>query len=70
MPRQTKHGDILVSLTNGQELRTGIRRCNLRIEDEMTGRIVVDVDFTGEQLAAMLGGHVTRLEGAHLAEGS
>lgn len=68
MPHQPQRGDILVSLTNGEQLGTGIRYCNLRIEDEATGEFIVDVDFTGEQLAAMLGGKVTRLTGAQIGE--
>lgn len=69
MPHKPEPGDILISLTNGA-YNDGVRAINLRIEDESTGRFIVNVDLTGEQLAAILGNAVTRVAGARINEGS
>jgi hypothetical protein len=67
MPHAPQPGDVLISLTNGA-YNDGVRAINLRIEDETTGRFVINVDLTGEQLAAILGNAVTRVSGAHFQE--
>lgn len=67
MPHKPEPGDILISLTNGA-YGTGERAINLRIEDESTGRLLVNVDRTGEQFAAILGNVVTRVSGARIGE--
>lgn len=69
MPHKPKPGDVLISLTNGA-YGDGVRAINLRIEDESTGKFLIDVDLTGEQLAAMLGSAVTRASGAKINFGS
>ncbi len=63
MPHQPSPGDVLISLTNGA-YNDGTRLITLRIEDESTGRFIVNVDLTGEQFAAILGNAVTRVSGA------
>jgi hypothetical protein len=68
MPRTPEPGDVLISLTNGAH-NNGVRAINLRIEDESTGRFVINVDLTGEQFAAILGNAVTRVSGARINEG-
>ncbi len=71
MPHKPKPGDVLISLTNGAYGDLAhTRALNLRIEDETTGKFIINVDFTGEQLAAMLGGAVTRVSGAKINFGS
>lgn len=65
MPRRSQPGDVLISLTNGA-YNDGVRAINLRIEDETTGRFIVSVNLTGEQLAAILGNAVTRVSGARI----
>jgi hypothetical protein len=67
MPHQTKPGDVLIAFTNGA-YNDGVRAINLRIEDESTGRFIISVDLTGEQLAAILGNAVTRVSGARINE--
>jgi hypothetical protein len=69
MPHTSQPGDVLISFTNGS-YGDGTRAINLRIEDESTGRFIVNVDLTGEQLAAILGNAVTRVSGARINEGS
>lgn len=65
MPHQPKRGDVLIAWTNGAR-GDGRRVINLRIEDEVTGNFIIDVDMTGELFASILGNAVTRVSGARL----
>lgn len=67
MPHTPNPGDVLISLTNGA-YGSGERLITLRVEDETTGRFIVNVDLTGEQFAAILGNAVTRVSGARINE--
>lgn len=67
MPHAPEPGDVLISLTNGA-YGDGTRLINLRIEDESTGRFLINVDLTGEQFAAILGNAVTRVSGARIGD--
>lgn len=63
MPRTPTPGDILVSLQNGEEMGSGLRRCGLRIEDETSGKLIVDLYFDGPDLTALVSGRSVRLDG-------
>jgi hypothetical protein len=69
VPHKPKPGDVLISMTNGA-YGDGTRAINLWVEDESTGKFIVNVDLTGEQYAAILGGAVTRVSGAKINFGS
>jgi len=63
MPHTPRPGDVLISLTNGEELGSGCRVIGLRIEDELTGRFLVDIDLDGPELTTLIGGRHIRTGG-------
>lgn len=60
--RQTQAGDVLIAFTNGA-YNDGTRAVNLRIEDETTGKFILDVDLTGPEWTTFVGGRHVRKSG-------
>lgn len=66
MPHQPQPGDVLIAFTNGA-YNDGTRAVNLRIEDESTGKFIVDVDMDGPEMTTLVGGRHLR-KGNHLIQ--
>lgn len=70
MPHDPNPGDVLLMITNGA-YNDGTRMITFRIEDESTGRFIIDVALSGpdaETFAAALGNAVTRVSGARIGQ--
>jgi hypothetical protein len=61
----TQPTDVLVSLTNGA-YNNGTRAINLRIEDESTGKFIINVDMDGESFAQFVTTSGIQVDGLEL----
>jgi hypothetical protein len=62
MSHQPQPGDVLIAFTNGA-YNDGRRAINLRIEDETSGKFLIDVDLTGPEWTAFVGTRHVRKSG-------
>lgn len=62
MPHQPQPGDVLIAFTNGA-YSDGTRAINLRIEDESTGKFIVNVDLDGPEWTSLVGTRHVRKSG-------
>jgi len=62
MRHQPQPGDVLIAFTNGA-YNDGTRAINLRIEDESTGKFIIDVDLTGPEWTNFVGTRHVRKSG-------
>lgn len=62
MPRQTQPGDVLFMVANGA-YNDGTREINLSIEDETTGKSLINVNLTGPEWTSLVGTRQVRTSG-------
>lgn len=59
-----ERGEVLITLTHPRG--GGDRRVTLRVEDSMSGQMLVEVDLTPDQFADIISASATRVTGATL----